>query len=104
MQEKDKDALFGKQMVVTYYRKDGIEPPVFTFEGTLEQFLKQSEIEPDGKILNSYDIPREVIVEVERRDNGGTVVLIAQEIERARVSISRIFEPGFQVLTAKAID
>lgn len=89
-----------RQKIVEYYRKDGIDPPIFVFEGTLEQFLKQSEIEPYGKILNSCD-NHEVIVAVQRRDNGRTVELVAKEIERTKVSISHIFEPGFQVLTAK---
>jgi len=85
MQEKDKDALFGTQMVVTYYRKDRIDPPIFSFRGTLEQFLQLSEIKPYGEILARSRVnDHEASVVVERRDNGGTVELIAKEIQRAR--------------------
>ena len=105
MQEKEKDALLGKQMVVMYYRQDAIDPPILLFKGGINQFLDQSEIEPYGKKLTYSRVnPHEATVEVQRRDTGRKIVLVAKELERARVSISHIFEPGFQVLTAKRID
>lgn len=85
MQEKEKDALLGQQLAVMYCRKDGIDPPISIFEGTLKQFLKQSEIEPYGEILARSRVnDHKASVVVERRDNGGTVELIAKEIQRAR--------------------
>ena len=85
MQEKEKDALEeGTRIEVMYCRKDGIDPPISIFEGTLKQFLKQSEIEPYGKKLTYSGDNHEVIVAVQRRDNGRTVELVAKEIQRAR--------------------
>ena len=87
MQEKEKDALkdalLGQQLAVTYYRKDSIEPAICRFQGSLDQFLDQSEIKPYGKIVkcSSCENPHETIVEVERIDNGDRVILIAEEIE-----------------------
>lgn len=84
MQEKEKDALLGKRLV-TYYRQDAIDPPTFLFQGSIEQFLQLSEIKPYGKILEYSRVnPREATVVAKRIDNGRTVILIAQEIERAR--------------------
>lgn len=83
MQEKEKDALLGQQLAVTYYRKDSIEPAISLFQGSLNQFLQLSEIKPYGKMLKclSCENPHETIVEVERIDNGDRVILIAEEIE-----------------------
>ncbi|MGP1583342.1 MAG: hypothetical protein ACTTH6_03915 [Candidatus Altimarinota bacterium] len=81
MQEKEKDALLVKKSV-EYYRKDGIDPPISIFEGTLKQFLKLSEIKPYGEILARSRVnDHEASVVVERRDNGDRVILIAEEIE-----------------------
>lgn len=85
MQEKEKDALLGKQMVVMYYRKDSIEPAICRFQGSLKQFLELREIKSYGEILARSRVNNhEAIVVVKRRDNGGTVELIAKEIQRAR--------------------
>lgn len=85
MQEKEKDALLGQQLAVTYYRKDSIEPAICRFQGSLNQFLQLSEIKPYGEILARSRVnDHEASVVVERRDNGGTVELIAKEIQRAR--------------------
>ena len=97
MQEK------GERLVI-YYDESTVNPTVFVFQGSLDQFLELSEIEPYGETLNSRENPREARVEVKRRDTNRTIMVVAQEIERERVSISHIFERGFQVLTAKRID
>lgn len=97
MQEK------GERLVI-YYDESTVNPTVFVFQGSLDQFLELSEIEPYGETLNSRENPREARVEVKRRDTNRTIMVVAQEIERERVSISHIFEPGLQILTAKRID
>ena len=88
MQEKEKDALEDTLLVkksVEYYRKDAINPPVVVFEGSLEQFLQLREIKPYGEILARSRVnDHEASGVVKRRDNGGTVELIAKEIQRAR--------------------
>lgn len=85
MQEKEKDALKDTRIEVIYYRKDSIEPAICRFQGSLNQFLELSEIKPYGEILARSRVnDHEASVVVERRDNGGTVELIAKEIQRAR--------------------
>lgn len=85
MQEKEKDTLEGTRIEVVYYRKDSIEPAICRFQGSLNQFLQLSEIKPYGEILARSRVnDHEAIVVVKRRDNGGTVELIAKEIQRAR--------------------
>ena len=82
MQEKEKDALLGQQLAVTYYRKDSIEPAICRFQGSLNQFLQLSEIKPYGEILARSRVnDHEASVVVDRRDNGDRVILIAEEIE-----------------------
>lgn len=84
MQEKEKDALLVKKSV-EYYRKDSIEPAICRFQGSLKQFLELREIKPYGEILARSRVnDHEASVVVKRRDNGGTVELIAKEIQRAR--------------------
>lgn len=78
---QEKDALLGERLV-TYYRKNAIDPPIFFFQGSLDQFLQLPEIDPYGEILEySRDTPREAIVVAKRRDKDCTV-LIAKERER----------------------
>lgn len=85
MQEKEKDALKDTRIEVIYYRKDSIEPAICRFQGSLNQFLELSEIKPYGEILARSRVnDHEASVVVERRDNSGTVELIAKEIQRAR--------------------
>ena len=85
IQEKEKDALKDTRIEVIYYRKDSIEPAICRFQGSLNQFLELSEIKPYGEILARSRVnDHEASVVVERRDNGGTVELIAKEIQRAR--------------------
>lgn len=84
IQEKEKDALLVKKSV-EYYRKDSIEPAICRFQGSLKQFLELREIKPYGEILARSRVnDHEASVVVKRRDNGGTVELIAKEIQRAR--------------------
>lgn len=83
MQEKDKDALEGTRIEVMYCRKDGIDPPIASFRGTLEQFLQLSEIKPYGKVVGRSRVnDNEAIVEV-RTSSNRRRKLIAKEIQRA---------------------
>lgn len=83
MQEKEKDTLEGTRIEVIYYRKNAINPPISSFEGTLEQFLMLPRIEPYGKILARSRVnDNEAIVEV-RTSSNRRRKLIAKEIQRA---------------------